>query len=61
MRQGSKVLSLTFPNDIIDFFENWAKEELEDYGEELNWVVLSKRRNELMIYCLNKVIEGEDE
>ena len=53
MRQGSKVLSLTFPNDIIDFFENWAKEELEDYGEELNWVVLSKRRNELMIYCLN--------
>lgn len=61
MRQGSKVLSLTFPNDIIEFFENWAKEELEDHGEELNWVVLSKRRNELMIYCLNKVIEGEDE
>ena len=61
MRQGSKVLSLTFPNDIIEFFENWAKEELEDHGEELNWVVISKRRNELMIDCLNKVIEGEDE
>ena len=61
MKQGSKVLSINMPNDLISFFENWAKEELEDHGEELNWVVLSKKRNELMIYCLNKVIEGEDE
>lgn len=60
MRQGSKVLSINMPNDLINFFENWAKEELED-DSEVNWVVISKRRNELMIDCLNKVVEGEDE
>lgn len=60
MRQGSKVLSISMPMSVITFFENWAKQELED-EDDSNWVALSKKRNELMIDCLNKVIEGDDE
>ncbi len=61
MKEGKKVLSINMPVSLIDFFEDWAKQELEDDNEGIDWVSLSKRRNELMINCLSEVIEGDNE
>ena len=51
-----KYTCFTFPNEIIEYFDKQAKEELIDEGTEVNVINMGRMRNNLIISALEAAI-----
>lgn len=47
---------MTCPVELVEYFEKQAREEIEDDGTEVNQVLLSRMRNDLMISAMQAAI-----
>lgn len=48
----TKYIYMTCPIELVEYFEDLAREELKDEGTEPNKMLLSGRRNNLMLDIL---------
>ena len=52
----TKYIYMTCPVELVEYFEKQAREEIEDDGTEVNQVLLSRMRNDLMISAMQAAI-----
>jgi len=56
-RELIKYINMNCPTDIVDYFEEQARAELKEEGEQVHMVSLGRKRNELVISALRSAIE----